>query len=160
MDSALIAFLLDMAVKFTGLPAIPPSELPPFQAVSRAEMQRLVCPEAAPSCGAIVALFDTDRYRILYLENLDPENAADNSFLMHEIVHVLQYHQRGEAIYADCSTLLKTEGQAYRAQNAYLRREGQLMRVGEVLRFTTCASDRAVAARAPAGTTLDDPRLH
>lgn len=160
MDSALIAFLLDMAVKFTGLPAIPPSELPPFQAVSRGEMQRLVCPEEAPSCGAIVALFDTDRYRILYLESLDPENAADNSFLMHEIVHVLQYHQRGEAIYADCSALLSTEGQAYRAQNAYLRREGQLMRVGEVLRFTTCASDRAVAARAPAGTTLDDPRLH
>jgi hypothetical protein len=159
MDTALIAFLLDMAVKFTGLPAIPVEALPAFQPVSRAEMQRRICPEEAPGCGAIVALFDTDGYRILYLEQLDLDNPADNSFLIHEIVHVLQYHQKGEAIYADCGTLLHTEGQAYRAQNAYLRREGQLMRVGEVLRFTTCAGDRAVAARAAAGTTLDDPRL-
>jgi hypothetical protein len=159
MDTALIAFLLDMAVKFTGLPAIPVEALPAFQPVSRAEMQRRICPEEAPGCGAIVALFDTDEYRILYLEQLDLDNPADNSFLIHEIVHVLQYHQKGEAIYADCSTLLHTEGQAYRAQNAYLRREGQLMRVGEVLRFTSCAGDRAVAARAAAGTTLDDPRL-
>jgi hypothetical protein len=159
MDTALITFLLDLAVKFTGLPAIPVEALPPFQPVSRAEMQRRVCPEAAPGCGAIVALFDTDHYRILYLEQLDPESPADNSFILHEIVHVLQYRQGGDAIFADCSTMLRTEGQAYRAQNAYLRREGQLMRVGEVLRFTTCASDRAIAARAPAGTTMDDPRL-
>lgn len=160
MDTALIAFLLDMAVKFTGLPAIPVEDMPPFLPVSRAEMQRLVCPEAAPGCGAIVALFDTDRYRILYLEQLDVDNPADNSFLMHEIVHVLQFHQKGEAIYADCTTTLRTEGEAYRAQNSYLRREGQLMRVGEVLRFTTCAADRAVASRAAPGTILDDPRLH
>ena len=160
MDTALIAFLLDMAVKFTGLPPVPVEALPSFQAVSRAEMQARICPEEVSGCGAIVALFDTDQYRILYLEQLDPENPADNSFLIHEIIHVLQYHQKGEAIYADCTTLLQTEGQAYRAQNAYLRRAGQLMRVGEVLRFTTCAGDRAVAARAAAGTTLDDPRLH
>ena len=159
MDTTLITFLLDMAVKFTGLPAIPVEAMPDLQPVSRAEMQRRVCPEEAPGCGAIVALFDTDNYRILYLDQLDLDNPADNSFLVHEIVHVLQYHQKGEAIYADCTTLLRTEGQAYRAQNAYLRREGQLMRVGEVLRFTTCAADQAVAARAAAGTTLDDPRL-
>lgn len=159
MDTALVAFLLDMAVKFSGLPPIPVDALPAFQPVSRAEMQRRVCPEAAPGCGAIVALFDTDQYRILYLEQLDLDNAADNSFLVHEIVHVLQFRQRGESIYADCSALLRTEGQAYRAQNAYLRREGQLMRVGEVLRFTTCAADRTVAARAAPGTTLDDPRM-
>lgn len=155
MDTALVAFLLDMAVKFSGLPPIPAEALPAFQPVSRAEMQRRVCPEAAPGCGAIVALFDTDQYRILYLEHLDLDNPADNSFLVHEIVHVLQYQQRGESIYADCNALLRTEGQAYRAQNAYLRREGQLMRVGEVLRFTTCGADRAVAALA---TPLDDPR--
>jgi hypothetical protein len=158
MDSALIAFLLDMAVKFTGLPAIPVDALPPFQPVSRGEMQRRVCPEAAPGCGAIVALFDTEGYRILYLDSLDPQNPADNSFLVHELVHVLQFRQRGDAIYADCPALLRTEGEAYRAQNAYLKREGQLMRVGEVLRFTTCAADRAVAARATPGTSLGDPR--
>lgn len=159
MDTALVAFLLDMAVKFTGLPSIPVEAMPVFQPVSRAEMQRRVCPEEAPSCGAIVALFDTDNYRILYLDQLDLDNPTDNSFLMHEIVHVLQYQQKGETIYADCNSTLRTEAEAYRAQNAYLRREGQLMRVGEVLRFTTCAADHAVAARAAAGTVLDDPRL-
>lgn len=149
MDSALIGFLLDMAVRFTGLPPVPAEELPPFQRVSRAEMQAAVCPEAleSRSCSGIMAVFDTEGQRILYLDTLDLDEASDNSFLLHEIVHALQYRQQGDAIYADCAALLRTEGQAYAAQNAYLRREGQFLRVGEVLRFTTCAQERAVAAR-------------
>jgi hypothetical protein len=149
MDATLVAFLLELAVKFTGLPAIPLNELPEFQRVSRAEMQRVVCAEEETGCRNIVALFDTDRFRILYLDTLNLDNPSDNSFLLHELVHALQYRRGGEAIYADCRALLRTEAQAYRAQNAYLRREGQFMRVGEVLRFTTCAADPKVAARDP-----------
>lgn len=154
MEPSLVAFLLDMAVKLSGLPAIPVAALPPIEPVSRATMQQLVCPEASPGCGAIVALFDTDGQRILYLDSLDLENSSDNSFLVHEIVHVLQYRQRGDTMYADCAALLRTEGEAYRVQNAYLRREGQFLRVGDVLRFTTCGMDKSVAARAPAGSDL------
>lgn len=155
MEPTLIAFLLDMAIKFSGLPPIPVAELPPMEPVSRATMQEIVCPEASPGCGAIVALFDTEGQRILYLESLNIENSSDNSFLVHEIVHVLQYRHRGEAIYADCTALLQTEGQAYRVQNAYLRREGQFLRVGDVLRFTTCGTDKSIAARAPTGSELE-----
>ena len=146
MDKLLITFLLDMAVKFSGLPPIPLDQLPAFERVSPEQMQAEVCPEAPIACRSIVAVFDTERYRILFLDSLDLEKSADNSFLVHELVHALQYRQRGEAIYADCRALLATEQQAYDAQNGYLKREGQFMRVGEVLRFTTCAQDKAIAA--------------
>lgn len=139
MDSALLAFLLDMAVKFSGLPAMPVEQLPPMRAVSSRDMRRIVCADDPASCRNLQAVFDTEGYRILYLDTLELENASDNSFLVHELVHVLQYRRDGDAIYADCRALLRTESQAYRAQNAYLQREGQLLRVGDMLRFTTCA---------------------
>ncbi|MBL8484197.1 MAG: hypothetical protein JNJ60_18515 [Rhodocyclaceae bacterium] len=146
MDTALITFLLELAIKFSGLPSMAVEQLPSFERVSRAEMHHTVCPEsqADHGCAGIMAVFDTERNRILYLDTLDLEKPADNSFLLHEIVHALQYRQHGTAIYADCAALLATEQQAYAAQNAYLRREGVFMRVGEVLRYTTCAP--------PAGT--------
>jgi hypothetical protein len=147
MDASLIAFLLDLAVKFTGLPAVPADQLPPLRAVSPSEMRTIACGDAPAGCGQIVALFDTDRYGIFYLDTLDLQDAQDNSFLLHEIVHVLQYRHGGSAaMYANCEALLDTEAQAYRAQNAYLRREGRLMQVGAVLQATTCAANNAIAA--------------
>lgn len=146
MDASLIAFLLELAVRFTGLPAVPADQLPPLRAVSRAAMRAIACGDAPAGCGEVVALFDADEYRIFYLDTLDLQDAEDNSFLLHEIVHVLQYRQSGAAMYEGCDALLSTEAQAYRAQNAYLRREGRLTRVGAVLRATTCAANNAVAA--------------
>jgi hypothetical protein len=146
MDASLIAFLLELAVKFTGLPAVPADQLPPLQAISRAQMRATVCGDAPAGCGEVVALFDADAYRILYLDTLDPQDAEDNSFLLHELVHVLQYRRSGAAMYASCEALLNTEAQAYRAQNAYLRREGRLLQVGAVLQATTCAANNAIAA--------------
>jgi hypothetical protein len=148
MDASLVPYLLDLAVRFTGLPALPPDQLPQLQAVSHVQMTAAVCADAAPGCEGVVAIFDPDRDRILYLETLDLEDADDNSFLLHEIVHVLQYRQDGSAIYANCQALLRTEAQAYRAQNAYLRHEGRLMQVGAVLQATTCAgADPSAAGR-------------
>ena len=146
MDASLIAFLLDLAVKFTGLAAMPVDQLPPLQAVSRSQMRSISCGEPKAGCGEDVALFDPDRYRIFYLGTLDLQDAEDNSFLLHEFVHVLQHRRAGAAMYASCAALLDTEAQAYRAQNAYLRREGRLMQVGAVLQATTCAASNAVAA--------------
>ena len=37
---------------------------------------------------------------------------------------------------------IKTETEAYRAQNAYLKKEGQFLRFGETLAFTTCAGSQ------------------
>ena len=139
MDPALIAYLFAAAVRITGLPAIAVEELPPFIALPDRELQRQLCPTDAAECTGIAAYFDALRYRILYSDALDLDDPADHSFLLHEIVHVLQHRQAGEAMYADCHALLQTERQAYRAQNVYLRGAGQPIRVGDGLRFATCA---------------------
>jgi hypothetical protein len=146
MDASLIAFLLELAVKFSGLPAMPAEQLPPLLPISKFQMQAIVCRDASAGCDGIVALFDDAGQKIFYLDTLDLDSADDNSFLLHEIVHALQYRQIGAAMYADCDALLRTEAQAYRAQNAYLRREGRLMQTGAVLRISSCASGKVIAA--------------
>lgn len=139
LDSTLIAFLLQAAVSHSGFPAIPVESLPPIRAVTRNVIATEICPDKPEECQGMVAVFDTDRYRILYSEELDAENAADNSFLIHELVHVLQHKANGDKIFATCEAAMKTETEAYRAQNAYLKKEGQFLRFGESLAFTTCA---------------------
>lgn len=139
MDSSLIAFLLMAAVRITGLPAVPVEELPLFVPLSSQELQRQVCPDAGNGCRGIVAYFDTLHYRILYSDSLDLDEPLDHSYLLHEIVHVLQHRQFGNAMYADCHALLQTEGQAYRAQNIYLRAAGQMAYVGSRLLYASCS---------------------
>jgi hypothetical protein len=139
LDSSLVAFLLQAAVSHSGFPAIPVESLPPIRAVTRNVIATEICPKKPEECQGIVAVFDTEGYRILYSEELDAENAADNSFLIHELVHVLQHKVNGDKIFATCEAAMKTETEAYRAQNAYLKKEGQFLRFGESLAFTTCA---------------------
>lgn len=148
MDPSLIAFLLAAAIRITGLPALAPEELPVFMALPGNEIQHQVCPEDPSNCRGVAAYFDSLRYRILYRDSLDLEDPVDHSFLLHEMVHVLQHRQMGNAMYADCHAMLHTEAQAYRAQNAYLRLQGQFMRVGNVLAFTTCAQEASYTPEA------------
>lgn len=114
--------------------------LPPVRVLHEVEIAALVCPKDPEHCEGIVATFETERYEILIRDSLNLENPADNSFLLHEIVHVLQWKARGDAIFKDCPEALRTEIEAYRVQNAYLKREGQFLRFGEMLMFTTCAA--------------------
>jgi hypothetical protein len=138
----LIAFLLQAAVSNSGYPAIPVENLPPISAVTRNVIAKEICPKKPEECIGMVAVFDTDDYRILYSDELDAENAADNSFLIHELVHVLQFKAIGEKIFATCEAAMKAETEAHRAQNAYLKKEGQFLRFGETLAFTTCAGSQ------------------
>ena len=138
MDSSLITFLLAVAIRMTGLPAVPESELPPFVPLSPEELERQICPDAGNGCKGIAAYFDVLHYRILYRDTLDLDEPLDHSYLLHEIVHVLQHRQVGNAMYADCWAMLQSEGQAYRAQNSYLRMSGQLAYVGGRLRDASC----------------------
>ena len=137
----LLAYLLAAAVKFSGLPGLPVEKLPPIQSVSAEYISSEVCPDDKDGCSNLVAIFDTEHYLILVRNTLDMEKALDNSFLLHELVHVLQLKARGPDIFKDCLASMRTEAEAYRAQNAYLKREGQFARFGEILRFTTCALD-------------------
>lgn len=140
----LLAYLLVAAVKLSGLPAIPVSTLPPIRMVPAESISDKVCSNEKSRCANLVAVFDTADYVILVRDSLDMEAALDNSFLLHEIVHVLQFKARGADIFKDCTTSIRTENEAYRAQNAYLQSEGQFSRFGEGLRFIACEGKQDV----------------
>ncbi|MGH8728039.1 MAG: hypothetical protein ACREV9_07755 [Burkholderiales bacterium] len=129
------------AARFSGYPEIDVEALPPARVLKASEIAALVCPKDPQNCEGIVATFETERYEILIRDSLDLDDAADNSFLLHELGHVLHWKARGDAIFEDCSEALRTEAEAYRAQNAYLKREGQFLRFVEMLMFTTCAAE-------------------
>lgn len=137
----LLSYLISAAAQLSGYPPIEVGALPPVRIVSAEAFAVRVCPQAPQECRGIAATFESQRYEILVRDSLDLEQAADNSFLLHEFVHVLQWKARGEAIFDGCPQTLRTETEAYRVQNAYLKREGQFPRFGEALMFTTCAAE-------------------
>lgn len=138
MDQELLAVLLSAAISLSGLQPMTVDELPAILRVSHEEMKREVCPRDPASCQGIAAIFDADRQRILIDETLNMDMADDNSFVVHELVHVLQYRQRGSWMYANCTESMDTEAQAYQVQNAYLRRAGRLVRFYQRLAFAGC----------------------
>lgn len=86
----------------------------------------------------LMAAYIIEQKRIVYRNELDLDNDADNSFIVHEFVHALQRQHYGDKIFATCQSVLEAERQAYAAQQKYLDARGQLLRVGERLRFVTC----------------------
>lgn len=106
----LLAFLIAAAAKLSGYPELPVESLPEVRVVSEAELAKTLCPDAPAGCTGIAATFETEQYVILIRDSLDLEDAADNSFLLHEFVHVLQWKASGDTIFEDCPTTLKTEG--------------------------------------------------
>lgn len=86
----------------------------------------------------LVAAYIIDQRRIVYRQDLDLGNDADNSFIVHEFVHALQQHHYGDRIFESCRSVMAMERHAYAAQQAYLESRGQLLRVGERLRFVGC----------------------
>lgn len=141
VDSALLAYLLSAAVQLSGYPTVTIDELPEIRMVSRTVLRAEICPAASDGCDDLAAIFDTNSYRILIRDDLDLERASDNSFLVHELVHVLQYKLYGESIFDGCARTMRTENEAYRAQNLYLKREGQFLRYGEMLAFMACGQE-------------------
>ena len=141
MDQELLAVLLSAAISLSGLPPISADELPAIVRVSHEEMKREVCPRDPASCKGIAAIFEPDRQRILIDNALNLDLTDDNSFVVHELVHVLQFRQfrqYGSLMYANCAASMNTEAQAYQVQNAYLKREGRLIRFYQRLAFAGC----------------------
>ena len=115
-------------------------DLPPIVSLSHEALTQEVCPRDPASCRGMVAIFEADRQRILIDESLDLEQAEGSSFVVHELVHVLQFRQRGDRMYEGCEESMKTEAQAYQVQNAYLKMEGRLLRLRQRLAFASCSS--------------------
>lgn len=147
IDAALAADLVGWASRLSGLPNPPNEPLPRFMPLPQREIAKTVCADKPAGCESLVAVYDTDRRRILYRDTLDMRDPTDQSFIVHELVHHLQFLQRGDSLFASCQSTLAGESQAYRVQNLYQDHFRQWQRMGEVLRYMHCDGGDAPVAR-------------
>lgn len=138
LSAELTARLLAAAIRYSALPAIDPAELPPMEYMSAAALSEKVCPGQPGRCTSMAALFDTEDYRIYLRDSLDPADPMDNGFIVHELVHVLQYKKFGHEYFEDCHRRIDSERQAYFVQNNYLGEEGIDWREGFLVNFMKC----------------------
>lgn len=138
MEPALLAKLLAAAIRLTGLPAIEIADLPPMIPMSKAALAQEICPQRAAACDTLIALFEPKNYRIIYRDHLDLKKAYDQSTLVHEIVHVLQFKVMGVSIFANCESIMGSERQAFQVQDRYLGENGEERRVAGAFRFMRC----------------------
>ena len=108
-------------------------------------MLEVVCKEVPeqdkPGClsqTGLVAAYVPSIKAIVYRDYLDMENTADNSFLVHEYVHALQYADHPDTAFVGCQAVVEAEKEAYAIQQKYLNSKGQFLRVGARLRFFHC----------------------
>jgi len=148
MTAELLARLLAAAIRISNLPAVDLAELPPMEAVSAEQLSHKVCPDSPERCTMVAALFDTESYRIYLRNSLNLNDPMDNSFVVHELVHVLQFRKFGDAYFASCPKRIASEQQAYYVQNNYLGEEGIDWREGFLLRFMKCPPEEAAGADA------------
>ncbi len=146
LSAELLARLLAAAIRYSALPPLDIAELPPIEQLSAPALAAKVCPDEPERCTTMAALFDTERYRIYLRDSLDPDNPMDNSFIVHELVHVLQYRKHGPDYFEDCPNRIASERQAYYVQNNYLGEEGVDWREGYLVRFMRCPGDDEPAA--------------
>ncbi|MBL7689205.1 MAG: hypothetical protein JNJ49_14310 [Bdellovibrionaceae bacterium] len=139
IDRETLEYLVGKAARHSGLPALTLNELPPIQFVSEADLNKTVCPDDPENCRQLAAVFDDLGYRILVRDDFDISenfNPYDYSFLIHEIVHALQYRSRGAEIFNGCDAVKATEIQAYDAQDSFLKEAGDFHRLGQFIRFS------------------------
>lgn len=141
-DLQLLAELMVVTAALSGYPAIPVQQLPPIRVLTSAEMTQEVCPQRVRDCARIVAHFDAAGPQIRLSDALDLEFAQGRSFLVHELVHVLQYHHGNLVAASDCASSLRSEQEAYRVQNAYLRSVGVPGRHGQMIANMACAAEQ------------------
>ncbi len=107
--------LYETAIKVTKLPR--PEALPILTALPHDMLMKVACVKACPSIkGAQInerVYFDAD------LDMADVHNAA---IIFHELVHYLQWAQKGRA--ESCTEWVNREIAAYQAQNALLYAAG------------------------------------
>jgi hypothetical protein len=146
VDANLIFQLLAFVVRVTSLPAVSEGDLPQMISMSKEAITQEMCPERPSECDTLVALFEPAKYRVLYRNTLDLNKTFDRSFLLHELVHVLQFKAKGPSIFFTCKDRLLAERQAYMTQDRYLAEKGLEMRVGGALRFMRCPEEPAQGA--------------
>jgi hypothetical protein len=142
LDAALLSYLLGLASSLSGYPPLSLDDLPTVRMLSMQSFSEEVCPGEPSECTRLVAYYDRAREQILVRSDLQLQDSADNSFLLHEFVHVLEARQKGFAYQRDCRATLQSERDAYRAQNAYLSQQGRFERFGGMLAHMICSRDQ------------------
>ena len=110
----------------TGLPL--PDTMPTIEIVQPERMQALACGER--KCYPPKAL--QIEARIFVLDGLDWADPATGIILVHESVHVLQWHAHGTA--SDCAEWLRRERQAWDVTVKLLRTSGRSTMQAEMAR--------------------------
>ena len=142
-DLQLLTELIAVVSALSGYPQIPVQDVPRIRILSTAEITREICPDRPRDCARIVAQFDAEGPQIRLSVDLNLEFAQDRSFLVHELVHVLQYYHGGKSTASDCPSNLFSEQEAYRVQNAYLRQLGLTGRHGLMMASMTCTPEQS-----------------
>lgn len=150
-DAQTVAGLLKLAAMLGGFPDPAGRPVPAIVPLPVIALKARACPAAADRCGDIAALYDRPGHRILIRADLDGGGPVGQSFLVHELVHVLQGWQRGRDA-ESCAQGLADERQAYAVQNRFLAGAGRPERFGTMLAMMACAPDQA-------GTAPDEMRL-
>lgn len=141
-DALLLQALLAAAVRLSGLPALPvDAPAPVLVELPAAELRRQACPERPRACMHLIAWHDAAAGRVLLSDQLDWRmRPVDRSFVLHELVHVLQARRPGSPRDDDCARALDDERLAYRVQNTWLDEQGRTERFGGRLHVLRCAA--------------------
>ena len=145
-DMETLEYLFGKAVRLSGITAYPIAEMPPIYAISKKDLNKEVCPADPENCRNLAAVFDDIGYRILILDDLDISShfmPFNYSFVIHELVHSLQYRARGAEIFNGCRSVYDTELEAYTAQDRYLKEEGEFFRASVALKGFYCDEEMA-----------------
>jgi hypothetical protein len=147
---SLLDDLMAWAVRLSGLP--PAHDRPPVIPMSAQALSATACPDDPRPCSGLVALYDTERVRVLIRDSMDLDDPSAQSFVVHEFVHHLQHRAQGPALTSRCESVIAAEVQAYGAQNTFLARNRQLLRVGDMLRRMQCDTADGDPVVVPFGT--------
>jgi hypothetical protein len=144
VSNDLIAYMMIVATKLSGFPAISVEDYPKIEAITQEQINESQCPANTDDCRDMVAFYEHKKNTIFIRNTLDLDSTLGSSFLIHEMVHVLQYKFLGQSIYKDCQSTIRTERLAYKVQNNYLVDGGVFDRFGDGLAFMTCSENQDV----------------
>ena len=137
-----LQWTFEKAQKFSGIQSQSPDnwEKIKYYLMTAQELSAQACPEDPQNCRGLAALFETVSKTIYIREDLSPDSDMISlSFLLHEMVHSLQSETKSDdELFGTCQKLYGTEKQAYDAQDAFLKSEGQFFRAGNALRYFIC----------------------
>jgi hypothetical protein len=138
-ESVMVSLMI-AASRLSGLPAIPTEQMAAVKSISQEEVVSMQCPEDPEECSGMVAFYDMAKNTIFIKNTLDLDTTIGQSFLLHEMVHVLQHKAFGSGIFDDCDNTVRSEKLAYAVQNKFLINNGLFDRFGDSLAYMTCSN--------------------